>query len=59
MFLAAFAVFAATVVFLLGYAVAIRIARRRMTDPAMRAAAVHDELERRLIMLGAGLGVGA
>ena len=59
MWLAALAVFAALALFFLGYAIAIRVVRRRSTDREWRAAAVHDELERRLIKLGAGLGVGA
>ncbi len=59
MLLVALAVFAAVGVFFLGYALAARLARRRFLSHARRAAAVHDELERRLIRLGAGLGIGA
>ena len=59
MLLAALAVFAAAGTFLLGYAFAARLARRRLFAEARRASRLHDELERRLIKLGAGLGVGA
>ncbi len=59
MLLAVLAAFAAVAVFFLGFAVAIRIARRRLIDQEIRAAAAYDELERCLITLGAGLGVGA
>jgi hypothetical protein len=59
MWLTLIAVFAAVALFLLGYAVASRIARRRLFEHARRAARVNDELERRLIKLGAGIGVGA
>jgi hypothetical protein len=59
MLLGALALFAATAVFLIGYAVATRLARRRFRDHARRAAALNEELERRLIKLGVGLGIGA
>ena len=59
MLLAALALFAAAAVFLLGYALAASLARRRRANHARRAAELHDELERRLIGLGAGLGIGA
>ena len=59
MLLAALAVFAAAGAFLSGYALAARLARRRLFAEARRASRLHDELERRLIKLGVGLGVGA
>jgi hypothetical protein len=59
MLLAVVSVFAAVAAFLLGYALAIRLLRRRLGEQARRAAALHDELERRLVKLGAGLGIGA
>jgi len=59
MLLAASAVLAAVAAFVLGYAIAARLARRRLSSHARRAAALHDELERRLVRLGAGLGIGA
>lgn len=59
MLLTAIAAFAAVAAFVLGYALAIRIARRRLTDHAARNAEVNDALERRLIKLGVGIGVGA
>jgi hypothetical protein len=57
--LAALAVFAAVGVFLLGFAVAALLARRRYLSYARRVAALNDEMERRLIKLGVGLGIGA
>ncbi len=45
--------------FFLGYAAASVIARRRLSAYARRAAALNDELKRRLIKLGVGLGIGA
>ncbi len=59
MLLAALAVFAAVGVFLLGFAFAARLARRRCLAYARRVAAQNDEMERRLIKLGVGLGIGA
>ena len=59
MFIVALAVFAATAVFLLGFAVALRLARRRLSEQARRAGESYDELERKLIGLGAGIGIGA
>lgn len=59
MLLAALAAFAAVALFLAGYGLAARIARRRYFSHARTAARLHDEMERRLIKLGAGLGIGA
>ena len=59
MLLAALALLAASAVFVLGYLLAAHRARRRWLSHARRAARLHDELERQLIKLGAGLGVGA
>jgi len=59
MLLAALAAFAAVGVFLLGFAVAALLARRRYLNYARRVAALNDEMERRLIKLGVGLGIGA
>ncbi len=51
--------FAVTAAFLIGYGIAARLARRRLRAHARRAQAAHDSLERQLIRLGAGLGIGA
>jgi hypothetical protein len=59
MLLAALVACAAAGAFLLGYALAARLARQRFLSHARRSAALHDELERRLIRLGVGLGIGA
>jgi hypothetical protein len=59
MLLGVIALFAAVGVFLLGFAVAARLARRRHLSYARRVAALNDEMERRLIKLGVGLGIGA
>jgi hypothetical protein len=59
MLLAALAILLAVAAFLLGYGLAVHIARRRLFDHARRNAEINDELERRLIKLGVGLGVGA
>lgn len=59
MLLGAFLLFAVVAAFLIGYAVAARLARRRLLAHARRAAAANDALERQLIRLGAGLGIGA
>jgi len=59
MLFVAFTLLAALVVFALGYALAVRGARRRLAVQAMRAAAAYEDLESRLAKLGAGLGVGA
>lgn len=57
--LSALALFLAVAAFLAGYALAGRRARRRFADHARRNADINDELERKLIKLGVGLGVGA
>jgi len=59
MLVAALAAFAAIAVFLLGFGVALRLARRRLAEQARRAGESYDELERRFIKLGAGIGIGA
>ena len=59
MLLGAILLFAITAAFLVGYAIAARIARRRLLAHARRASAANDALERQLIKLGAGLGIGA
>lgn len=59
MLLAALAAVAAVGAFLSGYALAARLARRRFYSHARRAASVNDELERHLVRLGVGLGIGA
>ena len=56
---AVLAVFAALAVFLLGYGIALRVARRRLVAQARNAAESYDALERRLIKLGTGIGIGA
>jgi hypothetical protein len=59
MLLGALALFLVTAAFFLGFAMAARRARRRLLVHARRTAAVNDALERRLIQLGVGLGIGA
>lgn len=59
MLLAAVALFAAVGIFLLGFAIAARLGRLRYLAYARRVAALNDEMERRLIKLGVGLGIGA
>jgi len=59
MLLIAFAALAAGAAFALGYALAASLGRRRLSHHARRARALNDDLERRLIKLGAGLGIGA
>jgi len=59
MLLGAILLFAVTAAFLVGYAIAARLARRRLLAHARRSAAVNDALERHLIKLGVGLGIGA
>jgi hypothetical protein len=59
MLFAAVAVFAAAGMFLLGFAIAARLERRRYLAHARRVSALNDEMERRLIKLGVGLGIGA
>jgi predicted LPLAT superfamily acyltransferase len=51
--------FAVTAAFLVGFAIAARLARRRYLAYARSVAALNDEMERRLIKLGVGLGIGA
>ncbi|MBL8662447.1 MAG: hypothetical protein U1F37_19360 [Alphaproteobacteria bacterium] len=59
MLIGALLLFAVTAAFLAGFAIAARVARRRLHAHARRAAAANDALERQLIKLGAGLGIGA
>ena len=59
MLLAALVVLAAVAAFVVGAAIATRLARRRLSVHARRTAELHDELERRLVRLGVGLGIGA
>ena len=59
MLLGAILLFAVTAAFLVGYAIAARLARRRLLAHARRSAAANDALERQLIKLGVGLGIGA
>lgn len=51
--------FAITAAFFVGYMIAAAVARRRHLAHARRVAAVNDALERQLVKLGAGLGIGA
>ncbi len=59
MLLGVIALFAATAAFFAGYTIATRLARRRFFAHARRSAAANDALERQLIKLGVGLGIGA
>ena len=59
MLLIALAALAVVAAFLFGYGLAARLGRRRLFGHARRARALNDDLERRLIKLGAGLGIGA
>ena len=59
MLLGVIALFAATAAFVVGYALPARLARRRFFTHARRAAAANDALERQLIKLGVGIGIGA
>ena len=59
MLIGAILLFAVTAAFFVGYAIAAIVARRRFLAHARRATAANDALERQLIKLGAGLGIGA
>jgi hypothetical protein len=59
MLLTALAAFIAVAAFLVGYALASRLARRGLSDHARRNAELNDALQRKLIKLGVGLGIGA